>query len=130
MGRALRAWGALRRVRSTGAGVIVALCAHIQAGVVLAEHVVGAQHQLVADLAEVTRRMTLGQLVAVDTTRLTVGQRIDGLGALRPGVLRGLDAVIEERVAHKAAEGPSLLQQIAAQCPSAPTWPSRRTWCR
>jgi hypothetical protein len=90
---------------------------HIQAGVVLAEHVVGTQHQLVADLAEGTRRMTLGQLVAVDTARLTVGHRIDGLGALRPGVLRGLDAVIEERVAHQAAEGPGLSQQIAAQCP-------------
>lgn len=49
--------------------------------------------------------------------RLTVGQRIDGLGALRPGVLRGLDAVIEQRVAHQAAEGPGLRQQIAAQCP-------------
>jgi hypothetical protein len=54
---------------------IGALCAHIQAGVVLVEHVVGAQPQLVADLA------------------------------------------VEERVAHQAAEGPGLRQQIAAQCP-------------
>jgi hypothetical protein len=50
----------------------------------------------------------------VQPIRLTGGQRIDGLGALRPGVLRPL-GVVQQGVHHQGAQRLGLGEQVGAQ---------------